>query len=325
MKKVSKSLSAHIARLTELAKRIENANGNISQIDIDILLDELRRTYDAVYHWDTAEAEQETDDKDLKADAAQAETDKADESKELQAEKPVDEVVRAAESKTEMPEETAKASSPAPMSVLMVDNDVEPVFAEEPEVEAVKAYDSTQPSMETLEGKPNDELFAEEDVADEPESTDNEAPKAEESQPEPETPKEEPKEEPKEPAKEQMKEQPKEQPSLFDYFKASTQDKPAPRTLADTLGPQMSPSANTATANKVQDLRTVININDKFSFMNELFHNNMKGYNDFILQLNAISGREEALAYVAGIAEQYGWDNESITVKTFYSIFDRKF
>ena len=60
MKKVSKSLSAHIARLTELAKRIENANGNISQIDIDILLDEWRRTYDAVYHWDTAEAEQET-------------------------------------------------------------------------------------------------------------------------------------------------------------------------------------------------------------------------------------------------------------------------
>ena len=163
MKKVSKSLSAHIARLTELAKRIENANGNISQIDIDILLDELRRTYDAVYHWNTAEAEQETDDKDLKADAAQAETDKADESKELQAEKPVDEVVRAAENNTEMPEEAAKTSSLAPMSVLMVDNDVEPVFAEEPEVEAVKAYDSTQPSMETLEGKPNDELFAEEE------------------------------------------------------------------------------------------------------------------------------------------------------------------
>ena len=59
--------------------------------------------------------------------------------------------------------------------------------------------------------------------------------------------------------------------------------------------------------------------------MNELFRNNMKGYNDFIMKLNALNSRDEALSYVHEIAEQYKWDDESLTVKTFYSIFDRKF
>lgn len=115
------------------------------------------------------------------------------------------------------------------------------------------------------------------------------------------------------------------QPSLFDYFKPAA-EKPAPKTLAESLGTgRVSDVDKKLNANKVSDLRTVININDKFSFMNELFHNNMKGYNDFIMKLNAIEGREAALAYVQEVAQQYKWEEESLTVKTFYSVFDRKF
>ena len=76
---------------------------------------------------------------------------------------------------------------------------------------------------------------------------------------------------------------------------------------------------------KVSDLRTVININDKFSFMSELFHNNMKAYNDFILRLNDISDRQEALAAVHQVAEQYKWVDDSPAVQSFYKIFDKKF
>ena len=72
-------------------------------------------------------------------------------------------------------------------------------------------------------------------------------------------------------------------------------------------------------------LEVICTINDKFSFMTELFHSNMKAYSDFILVLNGMSEREEALEYVAQVAEQYNWDNESLTVKNFYAIFDRKF
>ena len=99
--------------------------------------------------------------------------------------------------------------------------------------------------------------------------------------------------------------------------------------MADTLG--KNPSTNGGaypsqfSQQKVTDIRNVININDKFSFMTELFHSNMKAYSDFILVLNRITDRQEALDYVAQIAEQYQWDNESLTVKNFYTIFDRKF
>ena len=76
---------------------------------------------------------------------------------------------------------------------------------------------------------------------------------------------------------------------------------------------------------KVDDLRQVININDKFRFMSDLFHNNMRAYNDFILQLNNIATREEALAYIEQIAQEYKWDLDSLSVKNFYNILDYKF
>ena len=104
------------------------------------------------------------------------------------------------------------------------------------------------------------------------------------------------------------------------------EQQPATRTLGDNLGiAHQGGIDNKLNNNKVNDLRTVININDKFMFMNELFRNNMKGYNDFIMQLNAITNRDEALRHVEAFAEQYGWDNESLAVQTFFKVFDRKF
>ncbi len=150
--------------------------------------------------------------------------------------------------------------------------------------------------MESIEGNRNDELFAEE-------------PK--------------PAEKPAKPAKS------KGQESLFDYLKSNTDEEPRVRTLADALnkhGRNVEDQLETrVNAKKVDDLRTIININDKFSFMSELFHNNMKAYNDFILRLNNYSSREEALAYVSEVAAQYMWHENSLVVKSFYKIFDRKF
>ena len=143
-----------------------------------------------------------------------------------------------------------------------------------------------EPQMEKLAGNPNDELFADEPAA-------------------------------------------KQQESLLDLFQNEKGEGQPRRTLADTLtkhNQNVEERLETrVNAKKVDDLRTVININDKFSFMSELFHNNMKAYNDFILKLNAIADREEALAYVSEVAEAYNWDNNSVVVKGFYKIFDKKF
>ena len=130
------------------------------------------------------------------------------------------------------------------------------------------------------------------------------------------------------PAQEATPQPARQQSSLFDMLSnnGTREQQPATRTLGDNLGiAHQGGIDNKLNNNKVNDLRTVININDKFMFMNELFRNNMKGYNDFIMQLNAITNRDEALRHVEAVAEQYGWDNESLAVQTFFKVFDRKF
>ena len=59
--------------------------------------------------------------------------------------------------------------------------------------------------------------------------------------------------------------------------------------------------------------------------MSELFHNNMKAYNDFIMHLNATTSREEALAHMRDIAAQQKWDEASPVVQAFHKVFDKKF
>ena len=159
--------------------------------------------------------------------------------------------------------------------------------------------------MEELEQNDNALLFDE--VIIEPEETENEKMRVE-----------------SENEKREQKQVAGTQASLLDYLHA-------PQSLHESvpnLGEQLSPAVRTLgenLSNKVSDLRTVININDKFSFMSELFHNNMKAYNDFILRLNAIDTRDEALLCVNEVSAQYHWDESSVAVQSFYKVFDKKF
>ena len=192
---------------------------------------------------------------------------------------------KAAEEKR-LAEEAAAKKAAEERARKIVEDEFHPVFA--PATDETEPTPIMEPQLEQLAGNPNDELFAEETAAK------------------------------------------KEVPSLTELFKVGiAEEQPKVRTLADTLGQrkrnveeQLETRVN---AKKVDDLRTIININDKFSFMSELFHNNMKAYNDFILRLNATAGREEALAYVADTAALNRWDDNSSAVKAFYKIFDRKF
>lgn len=310
----------------------------------------------------------------------------------------------------EQPAETPAEEEASP---LLIDEDTQPVYAEETEPEEPTTPAEGVPTMEEIEGNLNDTLFDEQEVAAAPAQPQHEqpqtlwdklqesataatvgesiaasktlsdlylerkqqsaaeqpqpaattpAPKIEEPQPTPEpepepapapapapepAPAPAPAPAPEAPAQQRniRQEASQHQSSLFDYLK---QPEPKPRfetptptptptpatnhttqgttTIADAMGHQMgNTTEHKLSSSHVSDLRTIININDKFSFMNELFHNNMKGYNDFILRLNAIASRDEALNYVQQVARQYNWDNESMTVKTFFNIFDRKF
>lgn len=384
MEKVSKNLSTHLSKVSECVSRINDFDGKIPQIEIDLLLDELRKMYDEAYS--------------------------------LSSFTPALPEEPATEPAAGMP--TEEKESPE-MSPLFVDTDKSPVYAtEEPEPESAEPM-AEQPSLDEIEGQPNDSLFSETveeaplheepepivEAVPEPEPEPEpvpepvvvkeptpaeiaatvEKPVAEQAaasqpqtlweklqantsastlgekiavgktisdllnekagvttdtapthvdipQPEPQPepiPEPQPKPIPEpqpEPSAKEPEQHTEHQSSLFDYFKKPAADNTTTQTLGDTLGRNFTSGIEQKMgANKVDDLRTVININDKFTFMNELFHNNMKGYNDFILHLNSMTNRDEALAYVHVVANQYNWDNESAAVKTFYSVFDRKF
>ena len=51
----------------------------------------------------------------------------------------------------------------------------------------------------------------------------------------------------------------------------------------------------------------------------------MRAYTDFILRLNAIDNRDEAIKYISEIAQQYSWNMDSPEVNSFNKILDRKF
>ena len=324
MEKTSNLLSLHIQRLEELVKRINNHAESVSRIEIDMLLEELRHMYDTVC------IIRQSEEHGVIETATPDNTVKEEQTTE--------------ENKEECCEETVKED----FEVLMIDNNEKPQYAEEEE----ESTESTQEhfSIEDPEANTNDGLFEE-----------DETPETEEEEPAGVVTAEHPSEQTKVPENKPEEKGKPVQPSLFDYFKHSedrtsegpnvqtdshtveqTANPPEEqpkvqtlghreeqagmhKTLADTLGEMRKGTVERNAVSKVSDLRTIININDKFSFMNELFHNNMKAYNDFILRLNAISDRDEAMKYVEDIASQYSWDMESIAVITFFSIFDRKF
>ncbi|MBQ7710892.1 MAG: hypothetical protein IJT39_03590 [Bacteroidales bacterium] len=304
MKEIAE-LTQGVQRIERLLRRMEESDA-VDRIEIDLLLQELRALYGVALSLPTTAQQPQPHT------AAQPE--------------PLPQV-------EEAPEPVVEAT-PAPTPVVApVDNTpqqprhvVAPEDAEEdPEVEA-------QPLMQSLEDNDTETLF--------------DAPAAPETKVEPEpAPMPEPKPEPKpvekvEPAivaipVPEEKADPatlqaaasQRQSSLFDYIRTSNQtQEAAPATLGDKIGRTGNEMrGETAQHKRVSDLRTIININDKFSFMKDLFQNNMKAYNDFILQLNSIEDRATAQRRVDEVAQLYNWDKGSLTVKTFYSIFDRKF
>lgn len=280
-------LTLGIQRIERLLQRMEKSNA-LEHIEIDLLLQELRNLYSTALLLPTTPAS-----------AAVVET--AEESAPAPAVKP-----------EKSPERTSRQTV------------TPPVVAAIPKLEEIDPEVEAQPLMDELESNDNEILFEEAAPAEatlpEPEIETKPDPVAEitvaEAKAEaavaqqPDTPK-----------------RPQRQSSLFEYIHQA--DRPT-ENGSETLGDKLGRTGNEVRGEseqhkKVTDLRTIININDKFSFMKDLFQNNMKAYNDFILQLNSIDDRATAQRRVDEVAQIYGWDKSSLTAKTFFSIFDRKF
>lgn len=77
---------------------------------------------------------------------------------------------------------------------------------------------------------------------------------------------------------------------------------------------------------ELKDIRTVIGINDKYLFLNELFNNHKSNYEETLDKLNKIKSPEEAREWVKNnAAASFKWDNNDVTVQSFYAVLDKHF
>ena len=318
MKESVKELTEGMQRLCAIANRIVAHGDEVSRIERDLLLEDLRRLYDVALRMggDVENGKMKVENAEKRDYAPMVETDA--------------EML----SSTVMATMAAMgASAPEPTLEPTPEPTPAPETTPEPELEPTP---EPMPEMESLESNENSLLFDEVVIEPAPEP-EPEAEVQAESAPEPE-PVPEPESMPEPEPEPEHHAAAGTQASLLDYLKHPVEEKVTVRTLGEKLGEDGKTSQSTvATAvtspsvseqlnsKKISDLRTVININDKFSFMNELFHNNMKAYNDFILRLNAIDNRDEALLYVNEVSAQYQWDESSQAVQSFYKVFDKKF
>jgi hypothetical protein len=113
----------------------------------------------------------------------------------------------------------------------------------------------------------------------------------------------------------------KPQKITFDLFTEMTGT-----TLADRLRDgQEKRVADRLTESKITDLRTIIGINDKFLFINELFDGDMRIYDEVIQKLNSAVTNAQADLLMLDLKIAYNWDSESPTVKKFVELVRRKF
>jgi len=100
----------------------------------------------------------------------------------------------------------------------------------------------------------------------------------------------------------------------------------AGKTAADQFANEDDRSlASRLQQNKLEDIKTVIGINDKFAFIHELFGGNLKEYNDAITTLNAMSSLEEAERYLASLEQDNNWKEMRETYLKLVQFTRRKF
>ncbi|MDD4847147.1 MAG: hypothetical protein PHR53_00025 [Bacteroidales bacterium] len=73
------------------------------------------------------------------------------------------------------------------------------------------------------------------------------------------------------------------------------------------------------------DLKKAIGINDRFTFINELFKGNISSYNQFIEELDQFEDGLDAWDFVEKTKPKKNWDSTSSAYKRLFDIIQRKF
>ncbi|QDA59604.1 hypothetical protein [Hymenobacter jejuensis] len=96
--------------------------------------------------------------------------------------------------------------------------------------------------------------------------------------------------------------------------------------LSETLRPERSNAMLAEKAPKVESLREAISINQRFSFINELFNGENMEYHAAIQHLDTLPDPDTAKRYVSeDLAGKYGWVRKEEHVNKLLKLIDRKF
>lgn len=120
-------------------------------------------------------------------------------------------------------------------------------------------------------------------------------------------------------------EQPKEvQRNLIDQI---NEDSSKDQSINDQLSSQKKETVAEKLQNsKIDDLRKVIGLNQKFLFMNDLFEGEKAHYDYALNQINATSSLEEANNFLLNeLAPKFNWDLNANTTLNFKELIKRKF
>ena len=354
-----RNINESLEQIIENLLLIKNNGTGFSQIDKDILLQNLREAYLTVLQSPVDEELQKTDNQiETKEEPKLAPiAEKVEEKKE---EEPILE-----EQDSEIPTEKIKIEENIPASKVVetpVQIAEEPIQneADEEEMDTDILEFIKDISQATVEQKPahkEPELFAEpmpepkpvvepvtEPVVEpvpEPEpklekvveSFVSEISEISEPEPEPEKvveaviPEPEPKPAPVpvvEPAPE-PKPEPEPKVEIKPELKIEEPVKPQQRSLNDLFNEQKQDLGDKFQQTKITDLTKAMSINDKFLFIRELFKNKSEEFSRAIQTLNNCENIEEAFDIMEGLKKQYFWDSTSSAYLALCDLVRRKF
>jgi len=110
---------------------------------------------------------------------------------------------------------------------------------------------------------------------------------------------------------------------LYEKLKAG---QPAAAPLSETLRPERPATTLADQAPKVETLREAISINQRFSFINELFSGENMEYHAAIQHLDTLPDVDSAKRYVTdSLASKYDWTRKDEHVNKLLKLIDRKF
>ncbi len=316
MNKFQEQLQRAISGVNKVSEIVVSSD-KVSQLDLDVLLEKLRNTYNVVLSFDEVEEEIIITKRVIV---------KEEEKEEIK-----EEVVAVNEEPIIEEKEEIKKE------VVIINK--EPIIEEKIEQEEVVIVNQ-KPMVEEepvpIEEEKEEEIFVEEEsapVEEEPEELEELI----EEIIEPEI-KEEPIVEDIPLIEEEPKEKPRETPSVLKYLNEQmpkTNDA-SQRTVAEKYEQQKSIFDNIANVPVQEDvsthlkphnvdLRIAIGVNEKFMFINDLFSGNLREYTDFIQKLNDVQTSDKAIEILMKTKDEKRWVPNSLSFTTLKEIMIKKF